>query len=947
MINFSSAFAQNCLPEGLIIAWGQYTADDFHEDYPDCTCILGDVIVNSFANNDSIHKLLQITEIKGNFRIESIDLKDNELSNFDNLTKIGGSFEIYNIKSEGEIDGFKSLEEIGGDFFIEFVDFKEGSWVNSSGFASSFPKLNRVGSRMVVDSKMDPFVGFSQLNYVGSYLYAGTRSYVRDMNYFNAVDTVIGYFGVNVGSFIDSVSLPKLKYVGDDIRVWNNSNLELISFDSLSYLGGDISMWNCENIEAPISMPMLERVKGSVKISDIQVAPKLFDFPQLRKIDGALRVLECEGVLDFEGLPSLEVIGGHIKVMSNSSMESFDGLASIDSIVGEIIISSTPIKSLSEMGNTLTYLWSLNGTGALKNLHGFEKLESLALLWNINYLFESFEGLDSSIQLGTVRFSSFTRMKHLKGLENIEKVYALIIEDNQYIESLEGLDKVSGMKRLTLKDNENLNLCATDWMCNNMDSIEILTIDNNGDECITSNKVKDICKRRYKIFLESYYDINENGIREDNENLIIGPSYTIFPQDNFAHISNPAIPFLHVPEGEYVVGVAQETYDDWELLSSTNEFLVALDSLNTSIVLQFGFLPKVLNTSTSINLISNSMRCNTFGNLEGSIKNTGNTILSGTNYLKINSLIDSISFEIDPDIIVGDSIFGWNFNDVYPGYVHKYKMNFKVPGPLDFEIGDKLNFLGYAEFSDQEGTEYLEEENYSETIRCSYDPNDKASNPLYLDQYTLIGEEITYKIRFQNTGNDEAYDIVIRDTLDENLDLSTFEVIDCSHPFVLSTQLNRETRAVSFAFNNIYLPDSTTNEPESHGHLIYSIFPNADIEDNTMIENKAFIYFDFNPAIITNTTQNILVDELPTLNTISHNEIVLEVYTNPVDYSLTFKSDTSIEKIEFYDIQGRLLKTVINPDSIVTLHVNDLNSGLYFVSVKTQEGLVKRKLVVK
>ena len=64
---------------------------------------------------------------------------------------------------------------------------------------------------------------------------------------------------------------------------------------------------------------------------------------------------------------------------------------------------------------------------------------------------------------------------------------------------------------------------------------------------------------------------------------------------------------------------------------------------------------------------------------------------------------------------------------------------------------------------------------------------------------------------------------------------------------------------VEFNFDNILLPDSIVNEPGSHGYVKYGIKANAGLADFTAVQNTANIYFDFNPAIITNTTSNTLV----------------------------------------------------------------------------------------
>ena len=61
-----------------------------------------------------------------------------------------------------------------------------------------------------------------------------------------------------------------------------------------------------------------------------------------------------------------------------------------------------------------------------------------------------------------------------------------------------------------------------------------------------------------------------------------------------------------------------------------------------------------------------------------------------------------------------------------------------------------------------------------------------------------------------------------------------------------------------FIFNNIQLPDSNVNEPASHGFVKFKINQRANNPLGTVIENKAGIYFDFNEAVITNSTHHVL-----------------------------------------------------------------------------------------
>jgi uncharacterized repeat protein (TIGR01451 family) len=132
----------------------------------------------------------------------------------------------------------------------------------------------------------------------------------------------------------------------------------------------------------------------------------------------------------------------------------------------------------------------------------------------------------------------------------------------------------------------------------------------------------------------------------------------------------------------------------------------------------------------------------------------------------------------------------------------------------------------------------------------SYDPNMKEVYPV--DVLPGYDDWFTYTIHFQNTGNAPAFNIRLRDTLDTQLDLNTFEVLGYSHPATVGLSGN----ILTVRFNNIMLPDSTSDYEGSMGYFQYRIKPNGVLLSGSQISNTAYIYFDYNSPIITNTTEN-------------------------------------------------------------------------------------------
>lgn len=137
-------------------------------------------------------------------------------------------------------------------------------------------------------------------------------------------------------------------------------------------------------------------------------------------------------------------------------------------------------------------------------------------------------------------------------------------------------------------------------------------------------------------------------------------------------------------------------------------------------------------------------------------------------------------------------------------------------------------------------------------VRASCDPNDKTAIPtgITADNVIRANQPLDYKIRFQNTGNDTAFKVVIVDTLTNLLNAQTLEVGASSHPYRVEIYPGN---ILHFVFDPIALPDSNVNEVESHGFVQFRIQQQPDLPDGTVIENQVAIYFDQNDPVFTNT----------------------------------------------------------------------------------------------
>jgi hypothetical protein len=387
--------------------------------------------------------------------------------------------------------------------------------------------------------------------------------------------------------------------------------------------------------------------------------------------------------------------------------------------------------------------------------------------------------------------------------------------------------------------------------CEKMDSIVVYVT----GECIETPE--------YKLIYDFFVDVNEDGIKDSLDLPFADGSFILDPGNTIYYNTDTDPDTLMLSEGEYTLTYNSAGLPDWEITTDST-FTITIDSLNNCITVEFGL--KLKDSVRDAKLYNYwNRRCNTDQFYYLIIKNQGDRVENGILWAELDEevLYEDFANEATVDTFIAPNKVGWFFEGLLPKEKLTKSVTIHIPGPPDFPVGGILNHKIYAELNNSDGSsEIWEQRNVSGSVQCGFDPNDKAVEPSHEEGYTNIEQDdLVFKIRFQNTGNDVAEDIVIRDTLSEYVNLSTIEYLGGSHDEFLS--LSRESdNVLLFEFNNINLPDSTSNLELSKGFLIYKVELQEDLPEGTIIENTANIFFDYNPPITTNTTQSILYEDL-------------------------------------------------------------------------------------
>jgi uncharacterized repeat protein (TIGR01451 family) len=336
------------------------------------------------------------------------------------------------------------------------------------------------------------------------------------------------------------------------------------------------------------------------------------------------------------------------------------------------------------------------------------------------------------------------------------------------------------------------------------------------------------------------------------------------------------------------------------------------------------------------------------GYIYTSVNNNFCMPVSGKYKLVLDPILTYVSAATPPDQISGDTLI-WNFTNLNNSFYYTYMNNWiSVITSTSAVLGDSVCLTMIVEPQAGDMNPLNNIVNNCFEIRNSWDPNMKVADPVGEGPLGNIAPqtELSYTVHFQNTGTAEAYNIFVLDTLDADLDISTFHVVSSSH--TMTTDI-LPGDVLKFTFNNIMLPDSSTNEALSHGYVTYKITPKSQLNDGTELTNKAEIFFDFNPAVITNTTLNT-ISKIMGVNELNQTGSQLQIYPVPTDKKLflTLNNVSSIDKLQIVNARGQIVyaKTIISGNTAF-INTSAMPSGFYTVRILSGSVTSTKNIVIQ
>ena len=568
----------------------------------------------------------------------------------------------------------------------------------------------------------------------------------------------------------------------------------------------------------------------------------------------SLRYLDCSGNI----LSSISINSNLVYLDCSNNIETYDVGGSSETVGGLYAI-PTPgpnLKYLSCGGNYINSLPALPSTLEYLSCPSYNNSGTAFLT--------SLPALPSVLRTLDIQANNITTLQPLP-----DSLRELSIGGNVNLGCLPHLPA-----HLTSLNTINTGIHCIPNSVNGLSaSLPLCTVTNNSNLCISFPVLSG------RVF----YDNNSDGIREPSENYRANIAINV--SNGLETFSNTHGYYeVTADTGANTLTVVPPVYYD-PVPATYNFNMPAFTSLATQDI--------ALQPNTSVDALNLSVTPAWFArpgsdqNYDVDYENTGTTTVNpSTVFHYDNTRLVFLAASVGGVVDNGSSLT-YTQTNVTPGDHGGFTALFHVK---QTDIPGDTIFVNVATTA---GIITVTDSAYTR-ITASLDPNDKYATPKLTPQQVASGTYINYLVRFQNTGTDTAFNIVLTDLLDNKLDASSLQMIKSSHP----CKVTRNGNNLSFEFLDILLPYQSENEAMSHGYVRFRVNPNPSVVLNDVIPNKANIYFDFNSPVFTNTANTLIQ-----LTTVPLHLLSFKVFTNNDNEALLYWNTENEVNTMSFDVE--------------------------------------------
>ncbi|MEC4004270.1 T9SS type A sorting domain-containing protein [Flavobacterium sp. SUN052] len=749
-------------------------------------------------------------------------------------------------------------------------------------------------------------------NSLTSLIVAGTA--LKRLDCFNNPLTALNLTGLNTLQYLDSTFT----------KIANINTSNLTNLESLYFGGGIQSVWYLENLNVS-GCTSLVNITGFIEEISLQTA----NFSNCTGLQ-SINLNNCFGLntLNVLGCTNLQALYVNRTSLTSLNVSGLTNLTSLTCTESQLTsLNVVGLNNLSTLNCSINQLPALNLTGLI-NLTSVTCSENQLLSLNLS-------GLSNLNSLNC-------RNNQLLSLD-VSECYNIGSVDCQNNQLLSIFMKNGKLEGINSGNNSAFNFNNNPillYICT--DEGEMNAVQNYVSQLGYSNcQVNTYCSFVpggfvYLIEGASKLDANANGCDPSDLN------YSHLKYD----VTNGTISGSIIADttGTYSIPVTVGTHTVTPVLENPTYFNVSPSNVQVSFpatatpfTQNFCITPNGAHPDLEITIVPINTAIPGFNvNYKLVFKNKGNTVISGLITLSFDdALMDFISAN---PIITNQitNLLTWNYTNLEPFETRNIVFNMNLNAPTDtppLNANDILNFTAIINPVGNDETPSDNQFDFPQYVFNSLDPNDKICLEGTTINPSMIGKYIHYKIRFENTGNFPAQNIVVKDIIDTTMfDITSIQITDSSHSCV--TKITNDNK-VEFIFENINLPIDDAN---NDGYVVFKIKTKPTVVLNDILTNQANIYFDYNFPVTTNQAQTIV----QTLNNQQFNNFNIKVYPNPVKDILTIQSQESINKVDVYDANGRLLMSSQLSNNQTDL--STLSSGFYFVKIVSNDKVTVIKI---
>lgn len=462
----------------------------------------------------------------------------------------------------------------------------------------------------------------------------------------------------------------------------------------------------------------------------------------------------------------------------------------------------------------------------------------------------------------------------------------------------------------------------------------VTVTDANGCSAVGYGSITPFCLNTISGYM--FHDTNNNCVKDSGESPLV--SYAVYAtngtQTYYGWTDTAGFYSISVSNGNYTIST-NNYYGCTQQLNVCGSSTVNFNGTGSS---SSNHNFTINNNSTyDLSVWANWTKANPgfdknyniyYGNNSGSVFNGTATVT-----MKYDSVLVYIgSLGSTPVHNASAHTLTWTINNIPSNF---YTANTPLNAQFNVPVSVPVTAILHTEVSITPTTNDCNPLNNSlvidQVVTGSYDPNEKEVYPA--GNITNQDSILTYTIHFQNTGNDTTHFVILIDSLPAEIYPSSVTPIAYSHLYKWFS-VTGLGGVLKVEFDPIYLVDSATNEQASKGFITFRVKKKPNLLIGTQIKNKAYIYFDYNPPIITNTVVNTIVGTSSIVDI--DDNIAVKISPNPFSDAALIEVEGMENSFDFelYDVSGRSVRNIqgINASKFF-IKKEDLSSGIYMFRI--------------